>query len=339
MLASMPLFKRGTDPSSKRSRYFPTAACTPAVYERTRKALGGIHLVENALWRNRHFDYLAQALKDPMHGNEHGNSMLVIKCTVRSVREFETAVGARPDSIVQRLRRRLHGLCNSTDIQHVTLLTLGSQRILDEFEGLNKEIRTKKKRGGKPIVDASDVSKLMLALPFVLDGLGQPELEAYNSRQAHARDRLNDPFRPIIGAINEYLHAYHMYRAEALAVPEIAVLDTKSSQALDTLQRVFPYNVTLAGGRQRSVFCTEKPHSMTHWADNYHTVGRIRTASTQVTETRMKSAVKTKARKTNNQASFGMSLLKNNMEVEAAMELSRHQDETGSPMVCTLGLH
>ena len=29
----------------------------------------------------------------------------------------------------------------------------------------------------------------------------------------------------------------------------------------------------------------------------------------------MKSAVKTKARKTNNQASFGDSLLKNNMEV------------------------
>ena len=42
-------------------------------------------------------------------------------------------------------------------------------------------------------------------------------------------------------------------------------------------------------------------------------------------ETRMKSAVKTKAktRKTNNQASVGGSLLKNNMEVdsEAAMEM------------------
>ena len=270
--ASMPLFKLGTDPSSRRPRYFPTAACTTAVYERTRKALGGIHLVENALWRNRHFDHLMQALKDPMHGNEHGNSMLAVKCTVRAVREFESAVQARPDSIVKRLRRRLHGLCDSADIQHVTLLTLGSQRILDEFEGLNKEIRTKKKRGGKPIVDASDVAKLLLALPFVLDGLGQPELEAYNSRQVRARDRLSDPFRPIIGALNEYLHAYHMYRAEALSVTEIVTLDAKSRQALDTLQRVFPYSVTLAGGRQRSVWCTEKAHSMTHWGDNYHTV-------------------------------------------------------------------
>ena len=170
-------------------------------------------------------------------------------------------------------------------------------------------------------MDASDVAKLLLALPFVLDGIGQPDLEAYNSRQEH---RLSDPFRPIIGALNEYLHSYHMNQSEAPSVTEIVTLDTKSRQALDTLhwrlQRMIPYSVTLAGGRQRSVWCTEKAHSMTHLGDNYHTVDRIRTATTQVTETRMKSAVKTKACKTNNQASFGQSLLKNNMEVEVAME-------------------
>jgi hypothetical protein len=43
----------------------------------------------------------------------------------------------------------------------------------------------------------------------------------------------------------------------------------------------------------------------------------------------MRSAVKIPARKTNNQATFGGSILQNNMEVEAAMELSRHLDETG----------
>ena len=75
-------------------------------------------------------------------------------------------------------------------------------------------------------------------------------------------------------------------------------------------------------------------NSMTHWADNYAAVGRIRIISTSVTETRMKSAVKIPSRKTNNQPeaseSFGGSLLKNNMEVEAAMELQRHLDETGA---------
>ncbi len=77
---------------------------------------------------------------------------------------------------------------------------------------------------------------------------------------------------------------------------------------------------------------------MTHWADNYSTVGRIRNISTSVTESRMKTAVKTPSRKTNNQASFGGSLLKNNMEVEAAimMELQRHLDETGVHRVCTI---
>jgi hypothetical protein len=40
---------------------------------------------------------------------------------------------------------------------------------------------------------------------------------------------------------------------------------------------------------------------------------------------------------TNNQASFGGSLLKHNMlvKVEAAMELQRHLDETGVHRVCT----
>jgi hypothetical protein len=46
-------------------------------------------------------------------------------------------------------------------------------------------------------------------------------------------------------------------------------------------------------------------------------------------ETRMKSDVKTKARKTNNQASFRGSPFKNNMEVEAAMTLAWRLDEAG----------
>jgi hypothetical protein len=79
---------------------------------------------------------------------------------------------------------------------------------------------------------------------------------------------------------------------------------------------------------------TEKPHSMVHWASNWRTVGRPRTISTNVTEGRMKPAVKTKAKKTNNQASFGGSILKANMVLEAAIELAHDLDETGMPCVC-----
>ena len=72
---------------------------------------------------------------------------------------------------------------------------------------------------------------------------------------------------------------------------------------------------------------------MVHWASTYRTVGLIYTIFANVTESRMKTAVKTKARKTNNQASFGGSILKANMEVEAAVELAHDLDATG--MHCT----
>ena len=45
----------------------------------------------------------------------------------------------------------------------------------------------------------------------------------------------------------------------------------------------------------------------------------------------LKTAVKTKAKKTNNQASFGGSILKANMEVEAAIQLAHDLDETCMP--------
>jgi hypothetical protein len=69
---------------------------------------------------------------------------------------------------------------------------------------------------------------------------------------------------------------------------------------------------------------------MVHWAENYATVGLIRTMSTRVTETRMtqKSAVKIPALKTNG-------ILKNNMEMEAAMQPLLHLDETGLLIVYT----
>jgi hypothetical protein len=61
---------------------------------------------------------------------------------------------------------------------------------------------------------------------------------------------------------------------------------------------------------------------MTHWVDNC--TGRTTSQPSRW------------AKKTNNQASFGGSLLKNNMEVEAAMERQRQLDETGVDIVCHL---
>jgi hypothetical protein len=113
----------------------------------------------------------------------------------------------------------------------------------------------------------------------------------------------------MIVAINMYLQAYHMYRAAALNKPEVKRLDVKSCEALDTLQKEFPVDVQRADGTLRLYWCTE--NSMVHWASNYRTVGRCSTISANVTESLMnlKTAVKDKARKTNNQALSGGSIL------------------------------
>jgi len=109
-----------------------------------------------------------------MHGNEHGISVLCIKCTVRAIRDHEVELGLRPDTLVARMKARLHGLCDSPHAQHITLLTLGNQKILEGWDSLNKEMKTKKKVRSQPIVDANDVAKLLLALIFVLEGWGSP---------------------------------------------------------------------------------------------------------------------------------------------------------------------
>ena len=70
----------------------------------------------------------------------------------------------------------------------------------------------------------------------------------------------------------------------------------------------------------------ETPHRMTHSLHGGNDTGLNNV---------YKSSVKTKARKTNNQASFSSSLLQNNIEVEEAIELARHLDETGLHRVLT----
>ncbi len=57
-------------------------------------------------------------------------------------------------------------------------------------------------RGVDSAYDAN--AKLLPALIFVLEGLGQPERKAHSRRQARPRDRISDP--PIIGVLNSYLH-------------------------------------------------------------------------------------------------------------------------------------
>jgi hypothetical protein len=97
----------------------------------------------------------------------------------------------------------MHNLCNSVNTKHTALLGFANQSIVTLFETLT----TPNKKGEKesPTVDAGDVQKLMFALPYLLDGLADEELEVYNDRKA-AHLRIKDPIPDVNMAINEWLH-------------------------------------------------------------------------------------------------------------------------------------
>ena len=222
-------------------------------------------------------------------------------------------------------------LCDCAEVQQITLLTLGNQKILD---GVERWGSNAKKSAGKeaPLVDAMDVQMLMLAMPFVLDGLAHQELSKFNAGKGH-RDQVRDPFRPIIGAYNDYLHWYHQYRSRRLPEPQVESMRQNGLELIETLQTVFPHEVTYTRQNgsvyRRSVWCTEKVHSIKHCGENYREAGRCKNYSTQALETRHKSALKAVAHKTNNQASVGGSVLRANLQLEANQDLARHIDRKG----------
>ena len=81
---------------------------------------------------------------------------------------------------------------------------------------------------------------------------------------------------------------------------------------------------------QRSVWCTEKVHSIKHCGENYREAGQCKNYTIQTLETRHKSALKTVAHKTNTQASVGGSVLQANLQLEASGELTRQIDRKGA---------
>ena len=184
----------------------------------------------------------------------------------------------------------------------------------------------------QPMCDANDVMKAMLAMPFALEGLAEKELNDFNSRIAGCRGRVKDPCRAMISTYNKYLHWYLMYRARHLTEDEITHMDGKGKELLDSLVSTFPHGVTLSDGTFRSLFCSEKPHSIIHAGRNYRFMGRPKNHNTVAPETRHKET-KRKAHKTNNQFSVGTSILQSSMEAER--HLSFLQDKRGQSSVLT----
>ena len=184
-----------------------------------------------------------------------------------------------------------------------------------------------------PIVDATDMQRLMLALPFLLDDLVRVELADFN-RGKPAAQKLADPMPAAIMAVNEWLHWYQLYRAEESDDDSNARLTTMGNDLIDTLQRVFPYRVKVAPGsdKTRPVWSTEKVHSIIHGARNIEEMGRSRNISCQPTECKLKD-VKGKGHLTNrNPATYGFSIMNAEAREVSAQQMAQDADEQGACM-------
>ena len=124
-----------------------------------------------------------QCYKDPMHVYDHGVAMHIIQAVVKTIHKLEVDLGLPKNTLMKRLTRtaRMHNLCSSLDTKHTTLMGFTHQSIVTVFEILSTPGKKGQNLKQSPIVDAGDVQKLMLTLPYLLDGLVDEELEAHNS--------------------------------------------------------------------------------------------------------------------------------------------------------------
>ena len=140
-----------------------------------------------------------------MHAYDHGVAMHIIHALVKTIHKLEIDLGLPKNTIMHKLTARLHNLSSSLDSKHTTLMGFTHQSIVSVFETLTTPNKKGKKQS--PIVDAGDVQKLMLVLPYVLDGLANDFIMQHNTRTVQA-NRVADPLPEAIRAINEWLHWY-----------------------------------------------------------------------------------------------------------------------------------
>lgn len=210
-----------------------------------------------------------QAYKDPMHAYDHGVAINISKATVKTIHKLEDSLGLSRNTLASKLTGRLHSLCSSLTSKHTTLMGFTHQSIVTLFETLT----TPNKKGQKqaPVVDAGDVQKLMQLLPYVLDGLAD---EAIAEHRARGGALVADPFPDVIMATNDWLHWYRLARTPEPDDDDVARLTDMGKALLGTLERVFPFKVRYGKYTERSMWCTEKVHSILHVPRTLQRMGR-----------------------------------------------------------------
>jgi hypothetical protein len=138
-----------------------------------------------------------------MHAYDHGVAMTIITAIMHMLQILAEKLGIGKNALVVKLSSRMHNLCNTLEVKHTTLMSFVNQSIVDCMDTYLAQQGTKQARS-QPIVDASDVQRLMLALPFLLAGLADEELEQFNALLSPAEQE-QDPIPEAIEAVNAWL--------------------------------------------------------------------------------------------------------------------------------------
>ena len=280
------------------------------------------------------YQYVFQTFKDPMHAYDHGVAIYIIQAIIKTLHALETTLGLAKNTLVKKLTALVHGLCNTLEVKHTTLMSFVHQSIVQCFENYSedKEKKDSKTDSRCPIVDATDVQRLMLTLPFLLDGLAADEIYAFNAGKP--RDQhVTDPLPDVIMAVNEWLHWYHLYRQpESDEDSSLPRLEEMGKELLSTLQTVFPFSVKLAGKSNtaiRSMWCNEKVHSIVHGSYNIRKVGRSKNIACQATESKHRD-IKAKGHMTNKKpGEYCKGVMQGEARESAAQRMVQDADERG----------
>jgi hypothetical protein len=110
----------------------------------------------------------------------------------------------------------------------------------------------------------------MLLLPYVLDGLVDEE------HNAGRGGSVADPFSDLIMAVDELLHWYWLAQTPEPSDDNVALLtDNGKAPLLVILERVFSFKVSYGNDILRSMWCTEKVHSILHAPKDSQTYGQV----------------------------------------------------------------
>jgi hypothetical protein len=276
------------------------------------------------------YQYRLKTFKDPMHAYDHGVAIYIIQAIIKTLHRLETSIGLAKNTLVKKLTAEIHGLCNTLEVKHTTLMSFVHQSIVQCFENYS-EAKTAKTDSRCPIVDATDVQKLMLTLPFLLDGLAVQEVEAFNAGKPQ-HQHVTDPLPDAIMAVNAWLHWYHLYRQpESDDDSSLPRLEEMGKELLNTLQTVFPFTVKLTGNTTAtwSMWCNEKVHSIVHGSRNIRHVGRSKNISCNVTESKHRD-IKAKGHMTNKKpGEYCHGIMRGEARESAAQLMVQDADERG----------